>query len=167
MVCLGLRFEFFPLKPLRLILCPERQSMQIALFVPTVRKMKNHRHSLHKLIFILLFLLTFSAVFNQCLSVIFQFLLSSSRVVFSHISSLRIVHIKLRRSFVLSQSDVNRLPRFAVTTLYRLRGRQSLVAGFMFLLVFTGWIASLPQSKSTSDFDSSLKEGAKLTILSA
>ena len=57
--------------------------MQIALFVPTVRKMKNHRHSLHKLIFILLFLLTFSAVFNQCLSVIFQFLLSASRVLFS------------------------------------------------------------------------------------
>ena len=54
----------------RALLCPERQSMQIALFVPTVRKLKNHRHSLHKLIFILLFLLTFSTIFSRCLSVI-------------------------------------------------------------------------------------------------
>ena len=60
----------FPLKPWGLFLCPGRQRKQNALFVPTVRKLKNHRHSLHKLIFILLFLLTFSTIFNRCLSVI-------------------------------------------------------------------------------------------------
>ena len=55
--------------------------------------------------------------------------------------------LKLRRSFLLSQSDINRLPRFAVTTLYQLRGRQSLVAGFYVLVGFYGvsLLASLPE----------------------
>ena len=47
---------------------------------------------------------------------------------------------KPRRSFLLSPSDVNRLPRFAVLPLYLLTTRQSLVAGFTFQLVFTGGV---------------------------
>ena len=39
-------------------------------FVPEVRKLKNHRQGLYKLIFSLPFLLTFVAVFGRCLSVI-------------------------------------------------------------------------------------------------
>ena len=49
----------------------------------------NHRRSLYKLIFILLFLLTFSVSFNRCLSVIMRFLLSASRVLFSALLCLK------------------------------------------------------------------------------
>ena len=48
----------------------ERKSNQKRPLVPKVRKLKNHRHSLHQLIFTLLFLLTLAVIFSQCLSVI-------------------------------------------------------------------------------------------------
>ena len=78
---------------------------------------------------------------------IIPFLLSASWVVFSAHLYFRMISLKLRRSFLLSPSDVNRLPRFAVTTLYQLRGRQSLVAGFYVLVGFygVGLLASLPE----------------------
>ena len=53
------------------------------------RKLKNHRQSFYALFSSLLFLLTFFVNFSQYLSVIFQFLLSASRTVFSQISALR------------------------------------------------------------------------------
>lgn len=74
------------------------------------------------------------------LSVIIPFLLSASRKLFSHISYFRIAHIKPRRSTLLSPSLVNRLSRFAVTTLYPLSTRQSLVAVMCFSLVLTGLV---------------------------
>ena len=65
------------------ILCPERQSMQNALLCQKSESTHNHRQSVYKLIFILLFLLTFSAIFRRCLSAIMRFLPSASWVVFS------------------------------------------------------------------------------------
>ena len=73
------------------------------------------------------------------LSVIFLFLLSSLRAMFSQISSLRKTYTKPRRSPLLSPSRVNRLPRFAVPILYHLSTRQSMVAVRCFSLVQMGW----------------------------
>ena len=92
------------------------------------------------IIFSLLFLLTFVVNQGHCLSIIFAFLLSASRVVFSQASSLRIAHIKLRRSFLLSPSWINCLSRFAVTPLYPLSPRHSLVADRRFSLVWSGLV---------------------------
>ena len=66
-----------------LLLCPGRQSKQSALLCLRAESTHNHRQGLHKLIFILLFLLTFSAIFGRCLSVIMRFLPSASWVLFS------------------------------------------------------------------------------------
>ena len=87
------------------------------------------------ILFSLLFLLTFVVNQGHCLSIIFAFLLSAFQVVFSQASSLRIAHVKLRRSFLLSPSWVNRLSLFTVTTLYPLTTRHSLVADRRFSLV--------------------------------
>ena len=72
------------------------------------------------------------------LSVIIPFLLSASWQMFSHISASRKAHINPRRSTLLSPSLVNRLPRFAVPTLYKVTTRQSLVAVMCFSLVLMG-----------------------------
>ena len=61
----------------------ERKSNQKRPFPHRAERAHNHRRSLYKLIFSLLFLLTFSAIFSRCLSVIMRFLLPASRVVFS------------------------------------------------------------------------------------
>ena len=118
----------------------ERKSNQKRPFPQRAERSHNHRQSLYKLIFILQFLLTFSAFFSRYLSVIIPFLLCASRELFSHISAFRKAYIKLHRSFVLSLGRVNRLPRFAVPTLYHLSTRQSMVAGFVFWLVVTGLV---------------------------
>ena len=47
-----------------LLLCPERQSKQNALMCQRSERSHNHRQSLYKMIFILLFLLTLAVVFS-------------------------------------------------------------------------------------------------------
>ena len=59
------------------------KSMQKHALCHRSERSHNHRQSLFELIFILLFLLTFSAVFRRCLSVIIPFLLTASWVIFS------------------------------------------------------------------------------------
>ena len=63
-------FSVCSLMPLRHILCPERQSMQSALFFATVRKLNQSPPKFYSAFSSLLFLLTFSAIFSRCLSVI-------------------------------------------------------------------------------------------------
>ena len=65
------------------------KSMQKHAFAHRAESTHNHRQGLYKLIFILLFLLTFSAIFSWCLSVIMRFLLSASRALFSALLYLK------------------------------------------------------------------------------
>ena len=128
----------FPLMARCHFLCPERQRKQSALFSQLSESAKNYRRSFGLYLFLLPFLLTFAVNLSLYLSIIFAFLPSASRALFSAHLCFRMISLKLRRSFLLSQSDVNRLPRFAILPLYPLTTRQSLVAGFMFWLVSTG-----------------------------
>ena len=102
---LCVKFEVsFPLEARGLLLCPERQRKQNALSSQRSERSHNHRQSQYQLVYTLPFLLTFAMDSHLYLSVIIPFLLSASWVVFSPISALRIVLLKIRRSLLLSQS---------------------------------------------------------------
>ena len=87
----------------------------------------NHRQSLFELIFILLFLLTFSVGFGRCLSVI----VSVSPLCFSGAlfptALFKTASLCLFATFFFHLAS-SRLSRFAVTTLYRPLFRQSIAA---------------------------------------
>ena len=134
----------FPLEARRLLLCPERQEPlsqnlrfcqlpfqgrreQNALMCQRSERSHNHRQSLFELIFILLFLLTFSVNLNWCLSVIIPFLLSASRTHFPALLYLKQLFSSVTATFFFHIAT-SRLSRFAVTILYQLRGRQSIAA---------------------------------------
>ena len=96
-------YSFLTLKPLGLILCPERQSMQNALLPRRSERSHNHRFSFYVEIFSLPFLLTFAVGVSLSLSVIIPFLLYSVRVVFTARLCLKLLPSLLTATFLLSK----------------------------------------------------------------
>ena len=92
----------FPLKARSLFLCPERQRKQSALFRIGPKEQKITATSL--CVFLVWDQRGVIPLFPLFLSVIFSFLLSVSRVLFSTHLYLKLLSIQLTATFYLSQS---------------------------------------------------------------